>query len=458
MHIWWIRRDLRLGDNDALAAALQENSGVVPVFILDPKLLDRPAEKRQAFLFEGLRALDDELRKLGSYLIVRRGDPVAELTHLVAETGAGAVYAEADVTPYAMRRDAAVAREVDLRLVEGSSFYPPMAVRQANGRPYKVFTAYSRVWRALPFNDQALPAPEFLSPIPDLPTEHIPDSVWHPGIKPGETEAKRLLRAFLDGPIYAYRETRDRMDLDGTSRLSAFLRFGMLSIRQAVVAVMHAVENAPDEDARRSCDTWLNELIWREFYRSILYHFPDVLKTTFRSGMRAIPWRNAPSDLRAWQNGQTGYPVVDAGMRQMAVTGWMHNRARMITASFLVKHLLINWQTGERWFMQQLIDGDPASNNGGWQWVAGTGTDAAPYFRIFNPVLQGKKYDPMGDYVRRWVPELTGVPGRFIHSPWEMTEGEQNACGVVIGSDYPAPVVEHVFARRRALAAYQRQA
>jgi deoxyribodipyrimidine photo-lyase len=457
MNIWWIRRDLRLDDNPALIAALQGNTPVLPVFILDDHLLDKPAEERQAFLLEGLHCLEADLKQRGSGLIIRRGDPALELPRLVAEVSSGPVFAEADVSPYARQRDAAVSRQVDLHLVLGGSFFPPDAVQGSNGRPYKIFTPYSSAWKALPFSDCILPAPATLNPIPDLSTENVHDTKRYLGIKPGETEAKRLLGAFLDGPIYAYRETRDRMDLDGTSQLSAFLRFGMLSIRQAVVAVMHAVENAPDEDSRRGCETWLNELIWREFYRSILYHFPDVLKTTFRSGMRAIPWRNAPSDLLAWQNGQTGYPVVDAGMRQMAVTGWMHNRARMITASFLVKHLLINWQTGERWFMQQLIDGDPASNNGGWQWVAGTGTDAAPYFRIFNPVLQGKKYDPMGDYVRRWVPELTGVPGRFIHSPWEMAEDEQNACGVVIGSDYPAPVVEHVFARRRALAAYQRQ-
>ncbi len=277
-----------------------------------------------------------------------------------------------------------------------------------------------------------------------------------PGFPAGEAEARRRLSAFLAGPIFDYRETRDRMDLDGTSQLSPYLRFGMVSIRQAVISAVQAIEQAPDAQARAGADAWLNELIWRDFYRSILHRHPAVLDTAFKPGMRAIPWRDAPGDLRAWQQGQTGYPVVDAAMRQLAATGWMHNRARMIAASFLVKHLLINWQEGERWFMQQLIDGDPASNNGGWQWVAGTGTDAAPYFRIFNPILQGRKFDPMGNYVRRWVPELSSVPDRHIHAPWEMTAAEQRDCGVIIGRHYPAPIVEHAFARARVLAAYRR--
>jgi deoxyribodipyrimidine photo-lyase len=245
------------------------------------------------------------------------------------------------------------------------------------------------------------------------------------------------------------------MDLAGTSQLSASLRFGMLSVRQAVVFARLCAEIAPDEGSKAGCEAWLNELIWRDFYQAILYHYPDVLKSAFKPNLRDIPWRDAPYDLHAWQTGQTGYPVVDAAMRQMAASGWMHNRARMIAASFLVKHLLINWQDGERWFMQQLVDGDPSSNNGGWQWVAGTGTDAAPYFRIFNPVLQGKRYDPMGKFVRLWVPELSDVPDRFIHNPWEMTGADQQDCGVIIGRDYPTPIVEHAFARARVMAAYK---
>ena len=286
-------------------------------------------------------------------------------------------------------------------------------------------------------------------------SETIPVKPPLPEFPAGEVEAQGRLAAFLAGPIHAYRETRDRMDLAGTSYLSPYLRFGMLSIRQVVGSARHAAAQAPDGQARVGAETWLNELIWRDFYRSILYQHPMVLKTTFKANLRAIPWRDSPSELSAWQNGLTGYPLVDAAMRQLAAIGWMHNRARMIAASFLVKHLLINWQLGEAWFMQHLVDGDPASNNGGWQWVAGTGTDAVPYFRIFNPVLQGQKYDPLGNYVRRWVPELYSVPDRHIHAPWQMMEVEQRACGVIIGRDYPAPIVEHRFARMRALAAYK---
>jgi deoxyribodipyrimidine photo-lyase len=257
-----------------------------------------------------------------------------------------------------------------------------------------------------------------------------------------------------DPPVYTYAEARDRMDLDGTSRLSPYLRFGMLSARQAAVMAGLARELAPDEKARRGVDTWLNELIWREFYQAILHHFPHVLERSFRPKLQAIPWDNDRTAFAAWCEGRTGYPVIDAAMRQLTHTGWMHNRARMIVASFLVKDLLIDWRWGERFFMQHLVDGDPAANNGGWQWTAGTGTDAAPYFRIFNPVTQGKKCDPQGGYVRRWVPELAQVPDRFIHEPWKMPAETQQSIGCVVGQDYPKPIVDHAWARERALAAY----
>lgn len=446
MNIWWIRRDLRLADNPALAAALAAGGGVLPVFILDDALLSQPAEKRQGFLYAGLNILDEDLRRLGSRLIVRRGDPRVEIPRLAREVAAGSVFAEQDVSPYALRRDAAVAAQVYLRTVHGLGVHPAGAVTRPDGQPYTVFTPYSRAWKALPAPGQPLPAPAALPPVPPVPSEIIPDLPVPEHFPAGEREARGRLNAFINGPIDAYGDGRNRLDLDGTSALSPYLRFGMLSARQAVVAARRA--------AGPGAETWLNELIWREFYQSILYHFPHVLHGAFRPALQSIPWRDAPEDLRAWQSGLTGYPVVDAGMRQLAATGWMHNRARMITASFLVKDLLINWQEGERWFMQHLVDGDPAANNGGWQWTAGTGTDAAPYFRIFNPVLQGQKFDPLGDYVRRWVPELAAVPEKYIHAPWEMPAEEQSASRAVIGRDYPAPIVEHAFARQRTLEAY----
>ena len=245
------------------------------------------------------------------------------------------------------------------------------------------------------------------------------------------------------------------MDLEGTSQLSPYFRFGMLSARRAANEVFQLIHSARDANSLKGCQTWLNELIWREFYTSILYHFPNVQKEAFQEKMRGISWRQSEEDLQRWKDGLTGYPVVDAAMRQLSQTGWMHNRARMIAASFLVKDLLINWQEGESWFMENLLDGDPASNNGGWQWTAGVGTDAAPYFRIFNPVSQGKKFDPRGDYVRRYLPELRKVPAQFIHEPWLMPLDVQQAAGAIIGRDYPGPMVDHSKVRIQTLAAYK---
>ena len=273
----------------------------------------------------------------------------------------------------------------------------------------------------------------------------------------GEAEAQRRLQAFAAGDgaaIAGYRDGRNRPDLEGTSRLSPYLRFGMLSARQAVVAAQAARRAALTSDARSGSETWLTELIWREFYVSILYHFPHVRSGSFQRQYDRIAWDNDPAAFAAWCEGRTGVPIVDAAMRQLVTTGWMHNRCRMIVASFLVKDLLIDWRWGERFFMRHLVDGDPAANNGGWQWTAGTGTDAAPYFRIFNPVTQGQKFDPDGLYVRRWVPELANVPAKFIHEPWKLPPSDQRRAGCVIGQDYPAPIVDHAWARERTLAAY----
>jgi deoxyribodipyrimidine photo-lyase len=462
--IWWARRDLRLTDNQALSAAQAHAEQVVPVFVLDPTLLTEyeAAEKRVAFLFGGLRALDADLRARGSTLVVRRGDPRDELAALLIETGAEAIYAEADVWPYGAQRDARVAKTLPLHLTGGLTVRPPDAVLKADGTPYVVFTPYSSKWKALPppeFGD-ILSAPERIAPPPDVDSLPIPaEPALPPEVEfsPGEAEAQRRLDAFLTGDepaVYRYAETRDRMDLDTTSRLSPYLRFGMLSARQTAAMARLALELAPSDAARQGVETWFNELIWREFYQAILHHFPYVLERSFRPHLQAIPWDNDHAAFTAWCEGHIGYPVIDAAMRQLTQTGWMHNRARMVVASFLVKDLLIDWRWGERFFMQHLVDGDPAANNGGWQWTAGTGTDAAPYFRIFNPITQGKEHDPQGDYVRRWVPELANVPDRFIHEPWEMPSDVQQSTGCIIGRDYPEPIVDHTWARERTLAAY----
>ena len=467
--IWWTRRDLRLHDNFALQAALAHGEPVVPVFVLDPKLLQAGdvSDKRVAFLFGGLKALDTDLRARGSRLILRQGDPVDVLEELCAETGATAVFAEADPWPYARQRDAAVAERVPLALTQGITARPYDAIRKADGTGYTVYTPFSRAWKSLP-----LPAPGDLMPAPDLgglretggllETEGLSGTgkvaTALASFPPGEAEGLRRLRAFaggFDAPIHQYAEVRNRMDLDGTSQLSPYLRFGMISALRATVAARHAAEHAPTAEARKGAETWLNELIWREFYQSVLYHFPAVLGQEFQANLRGISWRNDRAEFAAWCEGRTGYPVVDAAMRQLVQLGWMHNRARMIVASFLVKDLLIDWRWGERFFMQHLVDGDPASNNGGWQWTAGVGTDAAPYFRVFNPVLQGEKFDPQAAYIRRWVPELARVPDKYIQAPWTMPAEAQRLAGIVIGNDYPAPIVDHALARERTLAAYK---
>lgn len=455
MAIWWIRRDLRLTDNLALQAALDAGGAFVPVFVLDPKLLAKPAERRQAFLFAGLCALAEDLRALGSGLLIRSGYPVNELPRLAEELGGLPIFAEEDASPYARERDRLVGSRARLSLLPGVGAQALGSVLKADGTPYTVFTPFSRAWKALPPPTQRARKPLSLPPLPALASEDLPELPALANFPAGEQEAQRRLDAFLDGPIYAYKEHRDRVDLDGTSALSPYLRFGMLSARQAAQAARGALADAPTDGARAGAETWLNELIWREFYLSILTHFPRVLTGTFIPAGSEIHWRTAPQDLAAWQSGQTGYPVVDAGMRQLASLGWMHNRARMICASFLVKHLLINWQEGEAWFMRQLVDGDPASNNGGWQWTAGTGTDAAPYFRVFNPILQGLKFDPLGAYVRRWVPELSGLADKYIHTPWEMPAEQEKDASCRVGVDYPLPIVEHNLARDRVLTVYQ---
>jgi deoxyribodipyrimidine photo-lyase len=459
--IWWIRRDLRLSDNQALAAAMSQAEVVIPVFILDPTLLTSPraSQNRNGFLFDGLRSLDNDLHQRGSSLIVRKGESLEVLHLLCRETGAGSIFAQEDVSPYSRHRDGRVSSELPLSLTLGVTVHPPAMVVKSDGTPYTVFTAFSRKWHSLSYTGRPISPPERLSSPPKLTSLDVPDSPKSTPLsifKAGESDALKRLEAFVDSDIYHYAESRDRMDQDSTSGLSPYLKFGMLSARQAVWAAQEAGARAQETASRKGVETWLNELIWREFYATILNNFPNVLRTAFRPALREIRWHEDPAGFTAWTEGRTGYPVVDAAMRQLNAIGWMHNRARMIAASFLVKDLLIDWRLGERYFMQHLLDGDPAANNGGWQWTAGTGTDAAPYFRIFNPVLQGKKFDPYGAFIRRWVPELSRVPDAFIHTPWAMPDSVQSQTGCRIGKHYPAPIVDHATARQYALDAYRR--
>jgi len=457
-NIWWIRRDIRLHDNPTLDAALKNTDHLIPLFIIEPELMDNAAPKRRAFHLHALSDLDRGLQELGSRLILRQGPAFQVFKALAEKLENFSIFAHEDFSPFARERDQAIAEQFDLILKNSTVLRHPTEFLKNDGNPYTVYTPYKNKWyrKPLPTPADCLPATEHLPPLPkDLPSDPLPAVQSIAGFPTTANEAQNRLTTFTTGAIQHYNSRRDRLDLNGTSRLSPYLRFGLISAREAVAQSQIALLKAGDDQTRAEIRAWMDELVWREFYTAILYHFPRVMKGPFREQYRDIPWRDAPEDLHAWQDGETGYPIVDACMRQLKETGWMHNRGRMIAASFLTKDLLINWQHGEAWFMDNLIDGDPAANNGGWQWTAGTGTDAAPYFRIFNPVLQGQKHDPDGAYIAQWVPELKSLPVKYRHEPWRLSEKDAEKYNFEYGKDYPERIVDHSFARQRTLAAYK---
>jgi len=475
----WYRRDLRVADHPALTLAVREFDRVVAVFVLDDALLRGrfASGPRTAFMLGCLRALDEALRRRGSGLVIRHGRPEVVLVALAAETAAGSVLWTSDVAPYARARDTRVTSAlrdagIQARPQGGSYVVDISKPRTKAGAPFTVFSPFHRHWLELP-RRTVHRAPGELPPLPGgLRMGRVPargeidvspagprelgplgdvtrTALAEPFCEPGEPAARAALAAWLDGPVDAYGDTHDLLAEAGTSGLSPYLRWGCLS-----PAECEARAARRDSEGGRA---WIRQLCWREFYAHVLLTtHPDNARLEFQPRYRDLEWVRDDDALESWRAGRTGYPLVDAAMRQLARTGWMHNRARLVVGSFLTKDLHLDWRLGEAHFEGLLLDGEPAQNNGNWQWVTSVGVDPAPYFRrIFNPVLQQRKFDPDGVYARRWVPELRHVPTERLAEPWRMTGDEQRAAGCVVGHDYPAPIVVHGDERRRAIERYR---
>ena len=471
----WFRNDLRLTDHAALAAAATADRAVLPVFVLDEGAVGdwRAGGASRWWLHHSLASLDADLRAIGSRLVLRRGDTVEALLGLAGEIGARSIHFSRAYEPDAVRLEQRLAEAcrgagIEPRRFRGALLVEPDALETQKGEPFRVFTPFWRALRAVYRPAPPRPSPTHLPGPERWPASdaldawrllpHAPD--WAGGLRatwtPGEAGAARRLAMLLDGPLARYATDRDRPDRSGTSMLSPHVHFGEISPAQCWRALEAACVRDPA--LAPGADVFLKEIAWREFSYHLLHHWPSLPDAPFRPEFAAFAWEPdanaARAGLAAWSRGRTGYPIVDAGMRQLWHTGWMHNRVRMVTASFLTKHLLLPWREGARWFWDTLVDADLASNSAGWQWVAGSGADAAPYFRIFNPVLQGEKFDPDGAYIRRWVPELARLSTEHLHAPWRAPAPALAAAGVTLGKTYPHPIVDHAAARARALAAY----
>lgn len=456
----WVRRDLRLSDHVALSKACEQSDQVVVVFVFDDLILKHldKTDRRLTFIHESLVELDEGLQKKGSRLVVLKGDPTVEIPKLAKKLDVQAVFTNRDYEPYARNRDHKVCEALKKNEISFFDFKDQVIFEKdellnGSGEPYKVYTPYKKLWLKTLKPDDLLEQKPKLKKLLDVKElKNVGLSDWSLNkigfeqqeliVEPGEKAALKQFKKFLK-IIRDYKANRDRPDLDATSYLSVHLRFGTISIRELVREVKPLTS--------KGAECWLSELIWREFYAMILYHFPYVTKKAFQEKYESLKWPGKEVVFKKWCEGQTGYPIVDAAMRCFNQTGWMHNRLRMIVASFLTKDLLVNWQKGERYFAKHLLDYDLASNNGGWQWSASTGTDAQPYFRIFNPLSQSQKFDPDGVFIKKHLPELKNYPIEFIHAPEKAPELVQQDVGCVIGKDYPEPVIDHSVQRKLAL-------
>jgi deoxyribodipyrimidine photo-lyase len=469
----WFRQDLRLDDHAALHAAIQHGGPVIPVFIWAPaEAADwAPGGASRWWLHQSLTRLDAALRQCGSRLVIRQGDSLSVLQALQHETGAEVICWNRRYEPAIAARDARLKttlrqQGITVETFNGALLFEPWEVCNKQGKPFQVFTPFWKACLALPEAAEPLPAPVHL-PAPHLwpasqplaSLELEPTIDWAAGMRaawrPGEQGANEQMQRFLDEALAGYADDRNRPDCPGSSRLSPYVHFGEISPRRLWHTVQTQVLAFGGGRVGRGAEVYQRELGWREFAYHVLYHFPHTVEVPLRPEFAAFPWQDNSAFLRAWQRGRTGFPLVDAGMRELWATGWMHNRVRMVVASFLVKDLLISWRAGAAWFWDTLVDADLANNTLGWQWTAGCGADAAPFFRMFNPVLQGQKFDPCGDYVRRWVPELSGLAPAWIHKPWEAPDEVLSDAGIKLGQAYPMPIVEHRWARDRALKALE---
>jgi deoxyribodipyrimidine photo-lyase len=460
----WFRSDLRVSDNPALHAAGKSGVPVIALYVLEEvKGARTPGAAWRWWLAGSLRNLEANLSRRGIALVYRSGDPRKIITEIAREQNVGTVFWNRRYVAAETKLDTEIeqhllATDCAVETFNASLLNEPWQIKSkgANG-PIRVFTPYFRASEECGNPRAVLGDVRKLNAAKPPKSEKLEDWVLEPSRpnwasdmdaawKRGEDGAKERLEAFLESALKSYADNRDRPDIDGTSRLSPYLAHGEISPHQIAAAL----------PARgRDADKLRAELGWREFSYHLLHHYPDLGRQNFQRRFDAFPWRDDPKALERWQRGLTGYPIVDAGMRQLWRTGWMHNRVRMICASFLIKHLLLDWRLGEEWFWDTLVDADPANNAASWQWVAGSGADAAPYFRIFNPVLQGEKFDPDGAYVRNWIPEIAGLPTDYIHKPWAASPLETAAAGIEPGRSYPTPIVDHAEARARALAAFK---